>query len=341
MFSKIVSKFSFNRDGQGQRHISRQPFKQNTNQIYNITTSFIPEFISIAISNLAFWFIPHTSVNYNIQETKQNTNQQTNNTSTYISSISSLSWPEITLIAVNIFTAITFIILYYFEIRREIWLVRHFDYSRRYHSLHLTRYKRDYPEIFTALGIHNHRYFIVYRIAQSILIINIITSISIIITMNVLATNTVDYKTITTMITNFWLAYSKVARGLGIAQESLLGNLGIAYFNSQNLSFNRIDPHFKRHISNSNAGLGTAPPSRIASRRESYQQSCASSGAGASDFSNSTTPPNSLPNSLSNSLAGGLPIQMQLELIEEPGAHDGIPVIYIQDIDFIEEDKNI
>jgi len=144
------------------------------------------------------------------------------------------------------------------------------------------------------------------------------------------------------MITNFWLAYSKVARGLGIAQESLAGNLGIAYFNAQNLSFNRIDPQFKRHISNSNAGIGTAPPSRIASRRGSYQPS---GGSSASASSNSATPPNSLPNSLSNSLAGGLPIQMQLESLAETSTQDGIrngvPVIYIQDIEYIEDEKNI
>ena len=167
----------------------------------------------------------------------------------------------------------------------------------------------------------------VYRIVRIILLANIIVSACIIIAMDALATGSIDYKTITSMITNFWLAYSKVARGIGIAQESLHGNLGIAYFNIQNLSFNRIDPHFKRHISNSNAGIGTASPSRIASRRGSYQPSSSS---------NSVTPPDSL----NNSLTGGFSIQMQLQMVEETN-RPIVPVIHIQETDFMEEEKNI
>jgi len=313
MFSSIISKFSRNTEAHNHK---QQNTSQNTSQLLGIITSIIPEFISITISNLAFWFIPQ-AVDTNID----------NSTSRYILSLVSIPWPSITLITINLLTTAAFIVLYYFEIRREIWLIGHFDYSRRYHSMHLTRYQRDYPDIFSSLGIHNRQYYIVYRIVRIILLANIIVSACIIIAMDALATGSIDYKTITSMITNFWLAYSKVARGLGIAQESLNGNLGIAYFNIQNLSFNRIDPHFKRHISNSNAGIGTASPSRIASRRGSYQPSSSS---------NSVTPPDSL----NNSLTGGFSIQMQLQMVEETN-RPIVPVIHIQETDFMEEEKNI
>jgi hypothetical protein len=317
MFSSIISKFSRNTEAHNhkQQNTSNQN-SQNTSQLLGIITSIIPEFISITISNLAFWFIPQ-AVDTNID----------NSTSRYILSLVSIPWPSITLITINLLTTAAFIVLYYFEIRREIWLIGHFDYSRRYHSMHLTRYQRDYPDIFSSLGIHNRQYYMVYRIVRIILLANIIVSACIIIAMDALATGSIDYKTITSMITNFWLAYSKVARGLGIAQESLNGNLGIAYFNIQNLSFNRIDPHFKRHISNSNAGIGTASPSRIASRRGSYQPSSSS---------NSVTPPDSL----NNSLTGGFSIQMQLQMVEETN-RPIVPVIHIQETDFMEEEKNI
>ena len=313
MFSSIISKFSRNTEAHNHK---QQNTSQNTSQLLGIITSIIPEFISITISNLAFWFIPQ-AVDTNID----------NSTSRYILSLVSIPWPSIALITINLLTTAAFIVLYYFEIRREIWLIGHFDYSRRYHSMHLTRYQRDYPDIFSSLGIHNRQYYMVYRIVRIILLANIIVSACIIIAMDALATGSIDYKTITSMITNFWLAYSKVARGLGIAQESLNGNLGIAYFNIQNLSFNRIDPHFKRHISNSNAGIGTASPSRIASRRGSYQPSSSS---------NSVTPPDSL----SNSLVGGFSIQMQLQMVEET-SRPIVPVIHIQETDFMEEEKNI
>lgn len=317
MLSRIISKVS--------RNTQARNNQQNSNQLIGIITAIIPEFVSIAISNLAFWFIPQSS-DTSIASSPDR----------YILSITLLHWPIIILITVNLLTTVAFIMLYYFEIRREIWLIRHFDYSRRYHSMHLTRYKNEYPDIFSALGIYNRQYYMVYRIVRIILYTNMIASACIIIAMDSLATGNVNYKTITSMITNFWLAYSKVSRGLGIAKESLHGNLGIAYFNIQNLSFNRIDPHFKRHVSNSNIGIGTAPPSRIASRRGSYQPS---------GSSNSATPPDSLSNSLSNSLVGGFPIQiqqMQLQMqTEEDTNVSTIPVIYIQETDFIEEEHNI
>lgn len=322
MLSRIISKFSQNTQTPNNNTQTPNNNHQNSNQLVGIITAIIPEFISIGISNLAFWFIPQSS-----------DTSITKSPSGYILSITLNQWPTITLIAINLLTTIAFIMLYYFEIRREIWLVRHFDYSRRYHSMHLTRYQRDYPDIFSTLGVYNRQYYMVYRIVRIILFVNMISSACIIIAMDSLATGNVDYKTITSMITNFWLAYSKIARGLGIAQESLHGNLGIAYFNIQNLSFNRIDPHFKRHLSNSNIGIGTAQPSQIASRRSSYQPS----------GSNSATPPDSLSNSLNNSIVGGFSIQMpqiQLHAVEETNV-SAVPVIYIQETDFMKDEHTI
>jgi len=148
--------------------------------------------------------------------------------------------------------------------------------------------------------------------------------------MNILASASMDYKTITSMITNFWLVYSKVSKGLGIAQESLQNNLGIAYFNSQNLSFNRIDPHFKRHISNSimNGNSTISHKNTTHSRRNSIQ---------ASNSSNSASPPDSL----TNSISGGIPIQIQLELADEIHSQSIAPTIYIKEIDFMQQDKQI
>jgi hypothetical protein len=342
MFSKIINIFSRSKNSQPtphqnphqhphqnphqNPHLNQQnKINQNKSQLLGIITSTIPEFISITISNLAFWFIPQT-----IDTSISSTTHSSTLSASYLSSLSSLPWPDLVLISINLLTALAFIILYIIEIRREIWLVRHFDYSRRYHSLRLTQYKQDYPDIFTTLGSYNRHYYMIYRIMRIILLANIIASASIIITLNVLATGAVNYKTITGMITSFWLAYSKVSRGLCIAHESLQGNLGIAYFNAQNLSFNRIDPKFKRHTSNSNMGIGTgtAQASRIASRRGSLQPS---------SCSNSISPPDSLNNSLSSSF----PMSFKTQVGNENEIHvQGLPVIYIEEMDFIEE-KNI
>lgn len=205
--------------------------KQNRQQYLTIITSTITEFISITISNLAFWFIPQSiEWDYSI-----------------ISLLPLLEWPQTLVIIINLATLASFIILYGIEIQREYWLISNFDYSPRYHSLHLSKYKREYPDLFSTLEKVNRRYNIIYYITRKFLIANIIISSSIIIHFNY-----ADYKTITSLFTNFWISYSKISRGLEISRESLRRGIGIAYYNTQNLNFNRIDPSKKHHLSNSN-----------------------------------------------------------------------------------------
>lgn len=266
-------------------HLAHQNYKQTKSLI----TTTITEIISITISNLAFWFIPQ-AIEYD---------------TSIISRMPSLEWYQILVILANATSLASFIVLFYIEICREIWLIHNFDYSRRYNSLHLTNYRREYPVLFNHLELLNSRYNWVYYITRLILFANISISTSVII-----ATNYYGYRTITTLITNFWICYSKISRGLQISRESLKHNLGIAYYNTQNLSFNRIDPARKHHISNSNLQNSIhnnqnsisisngGQNSRLHSRHSSQQ----SIPPVQNNSSNSNSPPNSAPYSLNNSL---------------------------------------
>ena len=287
MLSRIKQLFNNSPITQKSQHAN----KQNRQQFITIITSTITEFISITISNLAFWFIPQSNeLDYSI-----------------ISMIPLLEWTQILVIVVNLASLFSFIILYIIEIHREYWLISNFDYSPRYHSLHLTKYRLEYPVLFTTLETINRRYNIIYYITSKILIANLIISSSIII-----HSNYGNYKTITTLFTNFWISYSKIARGLEISRESLRRGIGIAYYNTQYLYFNRIDPAKKHHISNSNlqnsnlqnsnlqnsTNIGSPIPnpsglgSRITSRRPSIISS------------NDNSTPDSIINSLNNSFLG-------------------------------------
>jgi hypothetical protein len=186
---------------------------------------------------LALWFIPQTT-------------QYPFTTLFEISTISalpSLEWYIILLMVCNILSWCSFVVLYIFELRRELWLVRTFDYSKRYNSVHLVKYKKDYPELFILLERFNYRYYILYRIVKWILLCNIVCSCVIII-----YSGYSGYKTITSLFTNFWICLTKVGKGLEIGRNSITQSIGYSYFNTQNLSYNRIDARIKKHISNSN-----------------------------------------------------------------------------------------
>ncbi len=317
---------------------NKQYNKQNQKQLCTIITTSITELISITISNLAFWFIPQsTELDYSI-----------------ITLLPLLEWSQILVILVNLVALSSFILLYGIEIHREYWLITNFDYSPRYHSLHLTKYKREYPSLFTTLEKVNRRYNMIYYITRLMLVANIIISSSIII-----HSNYANYKTITTLFTNFWISYSKISRGLQISRESLKRGIGIAYYNTQNLNFNRIDPAIKHHISHSdlqnsthnntpipNHTNSTYPPnhpntnnhmvgngclnvyngginSHMNSRRPSVisSNSTPSASASTSDSIN-----NSLSNSLNNSFLGIAGSLKEIASIEETcfQCNDGI-----------------
>lgn len=223
---------------------------QNVKQKITVFTNSFFEFISITISSLAFWFIP----------------QFTEYDFTILFNLESLEWYWILVINMNIISTIAFWILYINEIKRELWLINTFDYSKKYDSLHLSKYKKEYPELFVTLENYNWNYYMVYYINKIFLISNILFSSSIIIYIN-----KVNYKTLTSLFINFWICYSKISKGLDIAKESIQHNIGYAYYNTQNLSFNRIDPKVKKHVSTSNLPSmnNSMNNSRINSRRAS------------------------------------------------------------------------
>lgn len=204
--------------------------QQNTQQYITLIIGIITELLSITISTLAFWFIPQSSeYSYNI-----------------IWLLSSIEWYMLTLIITNIVTYVVFLTIIIFEIFRENWLIKTFDYSRKYSSVHLTKYKQDYPEIFTHLEWYNKYYYRLYKVSRIILLINIIYSWICIINFRY-----ADYRTITTLFTNSLICYNKIKKGIQVGKDCIKHNIGYSYYNTVNLSYNRIDAKIKKHTSNS------------------------------------------------------------------------------------------
>lgn len=199
---------------------------QNTSQKITIILGFVGDFINVIISLFSIFFIPLSiTITYDNVFTVQN---------------------GIVLIS-NGICFLQFIFLFAIEIIRELWLINHLDYSKRYGSLHLSSYKDRYPHIFERLKDLNLKYFFVYRISRVFFYLNFIIT-SIILTYFYY----LDYRTITALFLNFWFCHSKLSKGIKIAKDSMENDGGFSYYNTINLSFNRIDPKFKRHQSTSN-----------------------------------------------------------------------------------------
>ena len=198
---------------------------QNAKQYIGVLTGFIGDFTSIIFSNILIYSIPMRS-SYDIRL---------------------LSPVETSIFISNVFTLLIFIYLHYIEIKREFWLIKHFDYSRRYNSLHLQTYKTQYPALFEFLNILNSKYYRIYYITRIAYLINFVAS-----SIYILTFNYANYTTATTLFTNIWFCWSKLASGINIASQSIKDGIGYSYYNKLNLSYNRIDVAYKTHQSNSN-----------------------------------------------------------------------------------------
>jgi hypothetical protein len=126
---------------------------QNSQQYIGVIIGFIGDFTSILFSNILIYSIPLRS-SYDI----------------WI-----LSPLETSIFIVNLGTLLIFAYLHYIEIKREFWLIKHFDYSRRYNSLHLQTYKQQYPALFEFLNILNSTYYRIYYITRIAYLINFVS----------------------------------------------------------------------------------------------------------------------------------------------------------------------
>lgn len=196
--------------------------QQNTSQKITIASGFLGDFLNTIVCVFSIFFIPLEKYNlFSVQN--------------YV------------LLVSNFICFLSFVVLFTVEILRELWMVKHFDYSKKYSSLHLTTYRERYPHIFNKLSEMNLKYFITYKTTRIIFYINHTITCFVLLYFYYLS-----YQTITSLFINFWFCHGKLTKGLQVAKDSIENNIGYSYYNTVNMSFNRIDPGFKRHYSTSN-----------------------------------------------------------------------------------------
>lgn len=144
-------------------------------------------------------------------------------------------------LAFNFITLCYFIYLYYVELRREKWLISHFDYDKEKPDENIITLKNDYPEIMDKLQIHNQRYMVTYKYLHILYVANFIFSAVLVLYFYYL-----DFRTITALITNTILCSNKIRMGRNVAHMSYDNHHAYSFYNTKNISFNIIDPRFQK-----------------------------------------------------------------------------------------------
>ncbi len=197
---------------------------QDMEQVYNMVSNLSSEFFKVVMACLLAIFVPQ-SCNGDV--------------CTFEDNFSNLTIFNKFVIAYNFFTLGYFLYLYWIEVSREQWFITHFDYNPKESEYHLHVYKEQYPDLFTRMQQKNKHYMSTYKILKYLYVSNFIVS-----SVLVLHFYYLDYRTITTLITNVILCWSKVMKGYTLASKSYEENIAISYYNILNLSFNMIDEDY-------------------------------------------------------------------------------------------------
>jgi hypothetical protein len=144
----------------------------------------------------------------------------------------------------NYFTIVSFLILYFIEIKREIWLMDHFNYDENLNNNIIEKERVENNKLFNKLINCNRIYFYSYIIISLIFITNFIVSGILVLLLNYFN----NFSSITIFITSILLCINKLFNGYYVAYTSYYENKPMSYYAKYNLIYNEIKLEHSKHF---------------------------------------------------------------------------------------------
>lgn len=144
-------------------------------------------------------------------------------------------------LAFNFLTLFLFMYLYYIELKREKWLISHFDYDKEKTDEAILSVRVEYPDIHDKLQEKNYKYMCAYKYLAIIYSLNMLFSAVLLFYYYYY-----DYRTATAFLTNIILCSNKMRVGRIISKESYEKGYAYSFYNTKNISFNKIDARYEK-----------------------------------------------------------------------------------------------
>jgi hypothetical protein len=125
-------------------------------------------------------------------------------------------------------------ILYFIELKRDQWILKHFETDKRKLCLDMDDFTLQYRYLFEKLKNYNVIYYVSYKMIIIIYISNTILSSFLV------YIYFYDITTLTFLIGNILLCSQKVYYGMRVSYNSYVKNLPMCYFLKNFISFNTI-----------------------------------------------------------------------------------------------------
>lgn len=142
-------------------------------------------------------------------------------------------------ISFNIATFVLFCLLFVIEVKRDKWIMKHFELDTNESITYINSFRAEYLALFRKLHKYNILYYRGYQFISIVYCINVMVSCV------VLYHFYYDFTTITVLVTNVFICSSKLYNGLIVSKTSLDNNIPKCYFSKMYVSFNAIDCDYK------------------------------------------------------------------------------------------------
>ena len=142
-------------------------------------------------------------------------------------------------ISFNIATFTLFCLLFLVEVKRDQWIMKHFELDTNESITYINSFRAEYLTLFRKLHTYNTLYYRGYQTMTLVYCINVMLSCI------VLFHYYYDFTTVTVLLTNVIICGSKLYNGLIVSKTSLDNNIPKCYFSKIYVSFNAIDSDYK------------------------------------------------------------------------------------------------
>jgi len=189
--------------------------------------TFLVETFKIIMASLLSVFVPQKCTNH------------VDNLCTLYDNFFDLTEYNKVVLGINFTTLFGFLILYIIEFKREKWCIDYLDIDENIPNNNLKEEIENYPEYKEKLLELNNYYYKASIFMVFINFVNFITS-AILIYYYFL-----DYRSVTTLITNILLIIDKLVNSLSISYKSLNEKLALSAYIKSTAFFNTIDSDYK------------------------------------------------------------------------------------------------
>lgn len=203
--------------------------QQETGQTMKMITGFFAEFFKVSMACLLSLFVPQRCEHGDLCTLQDN--------------FKNLDNYNIFVIFLNFTSLGYFLWCYIYEMYRENYMIKKLDVDDHEDDYYLVEEVKKFPKIEQRLTSINNNYHQYNKILYALMFSNFVASAVLVLHFWYL-----DYRTVTTLLTNMLLVVGKISKSIDVSEQSVREKIAISNYITKYVRFNRVDRRYRDKI---------------------------------------------------------------------------------------------